>query len=298
MNARKMKTVIILLLIILFISPLTAKGSADFDNSLTVDLNDLKLFTDYWLYDYNDNRKCASWDLSANGQIDFYDLNAFVEQWLLPYDFGDFSDFGHFWGRTVDYRFEDTRFDLTGDGFVNMKDFSSFASEWMTTKDCCLEDTNVSGPWQYVSFTNVSSCGPYDCWMYPGYSDPCNDKCGHSAYVSCAETPEFDFYCAYNFWFAGRRVGLCVYTCGINAFQIKKNVSRCRILQTRHRTQDRLDISGCDEGTIDKYDWQINRYDDINGVRTFYCRESILDPLTNNLWEPSEGEQSTCEISW
>jgi hypothetical protein len=126
----------------------------------------------------------------------------------------------------------------------------------------------------------------------------------------CRETPEFDYYCAYNYWFNFTRVGLCVYACGRNAFQIRKNAGGGRILQTIHLTRDIPPQDpecnppnppcspDCDEGTSGKYDWQITVYNDVNGVRTHYCRESYLEPVTNNLWEPYQGEPSACELSW
>jgi len=293
-------------IVALGISPLLAFGSADFDNSLQVDFNDLLMWTNYWLYDYNDNQRCEMWDLDDSNVIDFNDLAEIAEDWLADYDFGDFADFAPYWRREVDYRFLDDRFDLSGDGFVDFGDFSVLAGEWMTTMNPC-DDTNVSGPWGYKDFTGIGTCGLYDCWFEEDYSDPYNDNCGHSAYMGCVETPEYDFYCAYNYWFAGRRVGLCVYTCGRNSFQIRKNASGRRILQTRHLTRDippqdpecsPWGCDGCDEGTIDKYDWQITHYNDVTGVRTIYCRESYLEPVTNDLWEPYQGEPSSCELSW
>ena len=41
-------------------TPLLASGSADFDENFIVDINDLSMFVDYWLYDYDDNEQCWS----------------------------------------------------------------------------------------------------------------------------------------------------------------------------------------------------------------------------------------------
>ena len=104
--------------------------TADFDNSYAVDFNDLMLFADYWLYDYNDNYNCWSWDFDDSGSIDLADLGMFTNYWLTSFDFVDFADFARYWRREVDYKFQDTRFDLNGDGFVNFEDFAMFADQW------------------------------------------------------------------------------------------------------------------------------------------------------------------------
>lgn len=234
---------IILLFIFMGVLPLSAfgAGGADFDDSLIVDFNDLKLFTDYWLYDYNDNRQCASWDLAINSQIDFYDLDVFANLWLTEYDFGDFSGFGRYWRKTVDYRFEDTRFDLNSDDFVDLKDFSSIAAEWMSTKSCCDNnnfafDPNYFKNWQWVNFTNITNSCTIDWCIYFGdqESDPCNDNCGNKVTKACEETPDMGYTCDYNYYHNGWRVGLCVYNCGQNGFWILKNKTGCRILATMH----------------------------------------------------------------
>jgi hypothetical protein len=295
---------IILLFIFMGVLPLSAfgAGGADFDDSLIVDFNDLKLFTDYWLYDYNDNRQCASWDLAINGQIDFYDLDVFANLWLTEYDFGDFSGFGRYWRKTVDYRFEDARFDLNGNGFVDWRDFSAFAVDWGTWINPC-EDTNVAGPWQRVDFTGIGGCASTTCIEFgDDYSDFVWDNCANYLFMVCTMTEEYGWYCAYNFYFNGQfignRVGLCIYTCGINGFQVKKNASESRILQTRHRTQDRLFPYGCDAGTQGYYDWQVVVYNCLTGQRTGYCRETVLDPDEYDIWEEYEGMMSSCENAW
>ncbi len=308
--------IVLFAFVVIGVLPLSLSGSADFDNNFIVDWKDLAMFVDYWLYDYNDNERCWSWDLAENGVIDFNDLAVIAGQWLADYDFGDFADFAAYWRRKVDYRFLDRRFDLygggllasSGDGFVNFSDFSVFASEWMTTTNPC-DDTTVLGPWSYVNFTGIGPCGAYDCWFEENESDYVYDDCGNYLYVACKETPEFGSYCAYNYYFNWNRVGLCIYTCGRNAFRIRKNASGTRILQTRHLTRDippqdpecsspNPPCPGCDEGTTGKYDWQITHYNDVNGVRTVYCRQSYLEPVTNDLWEPYQGEPSACELSW
>lgn len=298
------RKIVLFAFVIMGVLPLSLWGSADFDNNFIVDWRDLAMFVDYWLYDYDDNERCASWDLAEDGVIDFNDLAVIAERWLADYDFEDFADFATYWRREVDYRFLDRRFDLdgggrstrSGDGVVDFGDFSVFASEWMTTTNPC-DDTNVSGLWQDQYFTGIGSCGVYDCWFDGDESDYIYDDCGNYLYVVCKETPEFNYYCAYNFYFNYNRVGLCIYTCGLNAFQVRKNINGKRILQTRHRTQDRL-VYGCDEGTIGKYDWQVVVYNSVTGGKTGYCRESSLNPATERYWEPNEGQVSACEKVW
>jgi len=145
---------------------------------------------------------------------------------------------------------------------------------------------------------NIGPCGPYDCWFEEMESDPCYDDCGNRAVVRCEETEEFGGECAYNYWFNYRRVGLCVYYCGINAFQVQKNRGGCRNVVVRHRTQDQLS-PGCDQGTSGKYDWQVYAYSEITGNGFGFCRESTLDPRPpNNFWDPNQGQVSQCENQW
>jgi hypothetical protein len=104
--------------------------SADLTNDGIVDYNDLGLFTSYWLYDYNDNYNCWSWDFDDSGSIDINDFKVIADNWLTSFDFVDFADFAHYWRRTVDYKFQDRRFDLNGDTIVDFKDFAMFADQW------------------------------------------------------------------------------------------------------------------------------------------------------------------------
>lgn len=206
------------------------------------------------------------WDLNADNRIDFV----------------DFAIFGAEWGTTY-----------------NIYDLAAFSAGF-SSGDCCADmnvaDVNV---WQYVDFTGIGSCGPYDCWFEgEDESDPCNDACGNRALVRCEETSEFGDECAYNYWFNSRRVGLCVYTCGLNAFQVQKNRGGCRNVVVRQRTQDRLDIYGCDQGTSGKYDWQVVAYSAITGNRVGYCRQSSSDPGPNDYWNADQGQQSQCEMQW
>ncbi len=109
--------------------------TADFDNNYTVDFNDLSEFTDYWLYDYNDNYNCWSWDFDDSGGIDINDFAVIANYWLTSFDFVDFADFANYWRRAVDYRFQDRRFDLNSDGFVDFKDYVMFTNQWKQTTD-------------------------------------------------------------------------------------------------------------------------------------------------------------------
>ncbi|MFA5423006.1 MAG: hypothetical protein WC374_04045 [Phycisphaerae bacterium] len=287
-----------LIFIVLFwLLAFLAAGSADFNNDYKIDINDLALFTSYWLYDYNDNLTCSTWDLYESGQIDLYDLEVITENWLSDYTFEDFAGFARYWNRVVDYGFLDDRFDMSGDGRVDWGDFSYLSASWMATLNPC-DDTNDTGVWEYQNFTNIGPCDETGCWFSLNRSDYIYDDCGGRLYVECEETPELGDYCGYNFWFGWyRRVGLCIYRCGINSFQVMKSQNGKRILRTRHRTQDQLYYL-CDQGTSGKYDWQVVVYDDVNGVKTGHCRESYLDPSVNNLWKPNEGDPSSCENHW
>ena len=171
------------------VSLLLASGSADFDDNYVVDFNDLSMWTNYWLYDYNDNRRCESWDLDDNNQIDIYDLDAIADSWLDDYDFTDFASFAPYWNRVVDYRYLDTRFDLAETGLVDFGDFSAFSSQWQITTSCC-DDTQIPDPtnirnWQEVTFYGIDGCPeiPGYCEYDEGYG--MWDNCSNVVFVTC-----------------------------------------------------------------------------------------------------------------
>jgi len=313
-------------IMVLCAPPLFAIDSADFDENYIVDFNDFLMFSDYWLYDYINNQQCNYWDLVVNGVIDFYDLDEIAESWLIDYNFDDFSDFGQYWRRVVDYRFQDDRFDLSnggslttsGDGFVDFSDFSVFSSQWNKRTDCCDGNSISVDPqyiynWQRVDLADIDACGDIDCWFGEFCSDPCYDGCGHDVIMGCEETPDFDYYCAFNYRYDGQegfRVGLCVYECGINEFEIIKNKGRCRMILARHRTRDKPPQDplcnppnppcspDCDEGTIGKYNWQIVLTDLFTLTKAGICRESYTKPSYLWGWQSSEGEQGPCQYIW
>lgn len=107
--------------------------TADFDNNLTVDFNDLNLMTDMWLFDYQENYEVWWWDFDNSGVIDYNDLSVIAEYWLYPCNFRDFAEFARHWQKLVDYRFTETKYDLDKNGFVNFKDLAIFATEWQQT---------------------------------------------------------------------------------------------------------------------------------------------------------------------
>jgi len=219
--------------------------------------------------------------------------------------------------------------DFNGDGIINFNDFATIGAGWQTTYDiqdlnsfcaafgsidCCIDTNNIPNPldinnWQYVNFTGIGTCDYLDCWEWGEYySDPFWDGCVNWVYVGCNETPEFDYYCAYNFWYNGStRVGLCVYDCGINYFWVLKNTGGCRIRMTRHITRDRPPQdpycnppypscdSSCDEQTIDYYNWQVVLTDiNINNItRIGSCKQAYtFDPNIGY------GNNGPCKLVW
>jgi hypothetical protein len=219
----------------------------------------------------------------------------------------------------------DPAMDLNNDGIIDFKDFAILGAEWMityniydlnamfaawTTTNPC-NDVNVSGAWQRVDFTGIGGCNAKDCKTSgPDYSDYIWDDCGNYLYNVCKQTSEFGGDCAYNYYFSGARVGLCIYKCGRNYFQVRKNASGKRILQTRHRTRDipphdpecqehpEWCDSSCDQGTRNKYDWQIVVFDSNSWQKTGFCRESYYSPDPCEFWDPNQGESSSCELQW
>lgn len=55
----------------------------DFDNSGKVDIDDLMIFSWYWLAEYSEYQQCEGADLDKNGIIAFEDLARFAQNWLL-----------------------------------------------------------------------------------------------------------------------------------------------------------------------------------------------------------------------
>jgi hypothetical protein len=153
------------------------------------------------------------------------------------------------------------------------------------------DDTTHPGRWIMVQFDNIGIC-PTSC--EPESSDRIFDPCGNMIVETCQPTPVYNGDCAYEFWFNATRVGVCVYTCGINAFQVKSDPNNCRFLYTRHRTQDQL-TAGCDQGASGFYDWQVYVFDAVAGVPAEepYCRQGTVVG-----WERDEGDESNCEKPW
>jgi hypothetical protein len=191
-------------------------------------------------------------------------------------------------------------------GFVDFKDFSVFSAQWKKKTDCCEDINSIANPfdnanWEQITLANIyPACGIYDCWIYgEDFSDPCYDSCGHSVYECCCEIPDFDYTCAFNYWYDGFRIGLCVYTCGINDFEVIKNKGQCRMIMARHRTRDDLENpSVCDEGTHGKYNWQIVLTDLFTRTKYGFCRESYTKPGYYWGWQSSEGETGPCKYTW
>lgn len=216
-------------------------------------------------------------DLNADGKIDFADFAILGAGWLTTYDIYDLNTMFHAW----------------------------------STKDCCTDTNNIPDPcvntnWQNIYFTPIISCPEWPCDEEE--SDPCNDNCGNRINRKCEETPDLGYICAFNYWFNGYiRIGLCVYDCGRNAFQVLKNNGSCRNLITRHRTRDVPPQDPCcfpncnpvcDEGTTGRYNWQIVVYFTNTGYKTGYCRESVTDPNDKWGWQPWEGETGPCKYHW
>jgi hypothetical protein len=124
-------------------------GGIDFDKSGIVDIQDLQIFAELWLWpvadidmdgvvnmpDFADFAGkwdaqnctspdwCAYCDFNKNGSVDLLDLEILAEYWL--------------W----DIRKADS--DLNADGKVNMSDFNLFAPEWRQTN--CVKPTWCAG---------------------------------------------------------------------------------------------------------------------------------------------------------
>ncbi|MGD0078598.1 MAG: hypothetical protein ABR969_10955 [Sedimentisphaerales bacterium] len=225
----------------------------------------------------------VSADFDNNSIVNINDLAIYTAHWLL---------------------YTNEPEDLDGSGFVDFKDYSILATDWMKNycDDLNSPDPGVFGNWQSIGFTNIGPCGQYDCWYDEIVSDPCYDRCSSKLYVACQETPEFDYYCAYNFWCNNTRVGLCVYNCGRNYFWILKNNAGCRITATRHIARDippqdpecyPWGCDDCDEGTIGYYNWQVVFTTVVNGQKAGWCKQDLTFDTNINYGQPGP-----CKITW
>jgi hypothetical protein len=70
--------------------------TGDLDDSNTVDIDDLMVFSWYWLMEYSEYQQCQGTgaDLDSDGIIAFEDMAKFAQNWLLTGDglTGDFDD--------------------------------------------------------------------------------------------------------------------------------------------------------------------------------------------------------------
>jgi hypothetical protein len=105
----------------------------DLNGDSNVDVKDLAILAEYWLFDYNDARQIKLSDYDDSGTVDFRDLLEIVEYWLNPYNFEDFAQFAAQWKKEVDPRLFNTGPDLNKDDMVNFKDFTILASQWRKT---------------------------------------------------------------------------------------------------------------------------------------------------------------------
>jgi hypothetical protein len=74
--------------------------AGDFDDSNTVDINDLMVFSWYWLAEYSAYQQCQEADLDSDGIIALEDFAILAQNWLVTGEglAGDFDD-----SNSVDY---------------------------------------------------------------------------------------------------------------------------------------------------------------------------------------------------
>jgi hypothetical protein len=223
----------------------------------------------------------------------------------------------------------DPSMDLNYDGIIDFLDFSILADGWIriyniydlntmcsawATMDCCIDINNFPNPadntnWEDVIFIGIGPCGWEDCWIWDEYySHPYWDGCVNKVIVGCVETSEFGGHCAYNFFYNGSsRVGLCVYGCGWNDFEVLRNTDGCRFIFSRHRTRDVPPQDPCcfpncnpicDEGTVGYYNWQVVNTCLTNQVKVGYCRQSVTEPNYVWGWQITEGQEGPCACHW
>jgi hypothetical protein len=111
---------------------------ADFDVSRAVDFTDFALFAGKWKFESD----CVE-DLNGNGVVDLADLGIFAENWLwqkydnvADFDMSGAVDFVDFALFTAKWNFEgDCVEDLNGNGVVDLADLGIFAENWLWQKE-------------------------------------------------------------------------------------------------------------------------------------------------------------------
>lgn len=134
--------------------------SADLNNDYSVDLKDLALFLEYWLYDYAGNYENWQWDYVEDGRIDFADLAYLLDFWPDYFNFEDFTEFAEHWMQDVDYSVFETRADLHGDHNFDFADFVVLASQWQKTCEPLPPDISPTfnqDPNNLSGFTQIST---------------------------------------------------------------------------------------------------------------------------------------------
>ncbi len=141
-------------------------------------------------------------------------------------------------------------------------------------------DCEEAGDWYSVPGT--SSC--------PANQNP--DVLLWSKQDNCGNTLELWCRGYYSFEYNSTVIGRCVYTNGVNSFRYQMTKNDYRFYATWHRSHDPdNDGSGYDEGTKNKYDWVVWKYDCINGGSVEeICRENAY-----GVGDEYSGESSDCE---
>ncbi len=95
--------------------------AGDFDDSNTVDIDDLMVFCWYWLTEYSEYQQCQGTDLDSDGIIAFEDMAKLAQNWLV-----------------------------TGEGLAGDFDTSSLVdyNDLSVMTDCWLKGTRPLGIWE------------------------------------------------------------------------------------------------------------------------------------------------------
>ena len=114
------------------------------------------------------------------------------------------------------------------------------------------------------------------------------DNCTNTVKIQCGPSG----FCYYRYFYNSTQIGKCPYNNGVNWWRYKKTKNDDRFYSTWYRSRDPdNDGSAADEGTKDKYDWVVWKYNCIDGIGPDeHCREHPTSVGDENFGDPSACE--------
>ncbi len=145
--------------------------AGDFDDSNTVDFDDLAYLSFYWL---TERWECSKMDIDESGRIDFADFAIFANNWQKSganlrgdfdcsgkVDLDDLKYLSYYW---LTEQWECSKIDIDTSGRIDFADFVIFADCWLQdvgdanySSDCDFDDNGQVDIYDLKAFC--------DCWL-------------------------------------------------------------------------------------------------------------------------------------